>query len=509
MSSTLPTSSPARTPFMLFTSFVRMVPSRSAMVRSGLFAVAIAASALVAGPAAVAAQSSSDGMSANPLDAVSGRQVLDPSPILRSEKFRNLVKESYLAESDVEPTLDRGESREFNRILDLLGSEDPEDVAEARRRLEEARAGDGNAVFDFTLAQILFENDEIEAARQAYAAAVAKFPKFRRAWRAIGAIDMQAKRFDRAIPSLVKVIELGGGESITYGFLGFAFANVGDDLAAEHAFRMAVMLDSANLDWRIQLARTLFNQKRYADAAALCDTLIANNPTRGDLWLLQANAHLGQEQTIRAAENYEMVDRLGQSTADSLSMLGDIYVNADLPELAAGAYRRSFAMDPPPAPDRAIRAANVMVLRGGYEAAGPLVAALRERFADSMSDEQTKDLLKLQARLASAKGEGGAAEALEEIVALDPLDGEALILLGQEYRRSGDPIKAAFAFERAAAMERFEAKAKRLHGQLLVSTGDYAAALPLLRRSQSLEANENLRAFIDQVERVSRASAGR
>lgn len=420
-----------------------------------------------------------------------------------------MVKESYLAESDVEPSLDRGERRDFDRILDLLGSEDPEEVAEAQRRLEDARAEDGNAVFDFTLAQILFENDEVDAAREAYAAAVAKFPKFRRAWRAIGAIDMQGERFDDAIASLVKVIELGGGDSITYGFLGFAFANVGDDLAAESAFRMALMLDPTNLDWRMQLARTLFNQKRHADAAALCDKLIADDPTRGDLWLLQANAYLGQEQTMRAAENYEMVDRLGQSTADSLSMLGDIYVNADLPELAAGAYRRSFEMEPPPAPDRAMRAANVMVLRGGYEAAGPLVAAVRERFADSMGDEQTKDLLKLQARLASAKGEGGAAEVLEEIVRLDPLDGEALILLGQEYRRTGDPIKAGYSFERAAVLEAFEAKAKRLHGQLLVSIGDYAAALPLLRRAQTLEPSENLRSFIEQVERVGRTSAGR
>jgi len=445
----------------------------------------------------------------SPLSRASQRVTLDPSSILQSARFLDMVKESYLAESDVEPTLDRGERREFDRILDLLGSGDPEDLEEARRRLEEARADGGSAVFDFTLAQILYENDQTEPAREAYVAAAGKFPKFRRAWRAIGAIDMQGERFDEAIASLVKVIELGGGESITYGFLGFAFANIGDDLAAESAFRMALMLDPTNLDWRMQLARTLFNQKRYADAAALCDKLIADDPTRGDLWLLQANAHLGQERPMRAAENYEMVDRLGQSTADSLSMLGDIYVNADLPELAAGAYRRSFEMVPPPAPERAIRAANVMVLRGGYEAAGPLVAALRERFADSMSETQTKDLLKLQARLASAKGEGGAAEALEEIVRLDPLDGEALILLGQEYRRTGDPIKAAFAFERAAAMDRFEAKAKRLHGQLLVSTGDYAAALPLLRRAQALEPSENLRSFIDQVERVGRTSAGR
>jgi Flp pilus assembly protein TadD len=118
-------------------------------------------------------------------------------------------------------------------------------------------------------------------------------------------------------------------------------------------------------------------------------------------------------------------------------------------------------------------------------------------------------MLKLEARVAAAKGDGGNAVAvLEEIVSIDPLDGEALILLGQEFRRQKDPIKAAFAFERAAAIERFEAEAKLRHGQLLVAEGQYAEALPLLKRSQALKSNENLQKFIEQVERVARSSSG-
>ena len=45
------------------------------------------------------------------------------------------------------------------------------------------------------------------------------------------------------------------------------------------------------------------------------DELLEENPTSSMLWLLQANAFIGLEQPLRAAENFEMVDALGKSTA--------------------------------------------------------------------------------------------------------------------------------------------------------------------------------------------------
>ncbi|MGA1056333.1 MAG: tetratricopeptide repeat protein [Phycisphaerales bacterium] len=473
------------------------------------FAVSMLSSLVLAAAPSATAQSEPE----TPLPSLAyenAREAASPATVWSSPAFRQMMVESWLAESDIEPKTTTSESKRLQRIFDQLATEEPAKVADAESRLNDERGEkDSSAVFDFTLGQMLFQRDDLDGAKAAFEDAVRKFPKFRRAWRSIGVIEMRKEDYAKAIPALVKVIELGGGDSVTYGLLGFAFVNAGDDLAAENAFRMAVLLDPSNLDWRMQLVRSLFNQRRYADAAALCDKLIADNPSRGDLWMLQANAFLGMQQTMKAAENYELVDKLGQSTADSLNMLGDIYVNSGLFDLAVDAYGRAMKATPPSGADRSLRAANVMVLRGAYPEVSTLLDSMKAALGADMPEADRKTMLKLEARVAAAKGDGGNAVAvLEEIVSIDPLDGEALILLGQEFRRQKDPIKAAFAFERAAAIERFEAEAKLRHGQLLVAEGQYAEALPLLKRSQALKSNENLQKFIEQVERVARSSSG-
>ncbi len=94
---------------------------------------------------------------------------------------------------------------------------------------------------------------------------------------------------------------------------------------------------------------------------------------------------------------------------------------------------------------------------------------------------------------------------LEEIVALDPLDGEALILLGQHSGRAGDVEQAIFYYERAESLEEFEADAKVRHAQLLVGQGRYDEALPLLRSAQQIRFRETVQEYLEQVERVAKS----
>lgn len=434
-----------------------------------------------------------------------------PSSVWRSPAFRQLIVESHLAESDVEPKLSNSESRQLQQVLDLLGSEDDAGKAQGEETLRRLAArADSPATFEFTLGQLLFQRDDLDGARTAYAAAAAKYPKFRRAWRSLGIIAMRRQEYAAAIEPLVRVIALGGSDAVTYGLLGFAYANTGDDLAAESCFRMAVLLDPETLDWRMQLARTLFNQKRYADAAALCARLIERFPARGDLWLLQANALLGMGQPLKAAENFEIVEAMGQGTADSLNMLGDIYANEGLFEPAVDAYTRALQAKPPSGPERAIRAAGVLVARAAYADTRRLLAAVETASGDRLSPETRKTLLKIEARIAASEGEGERAiPVLEEIVAIDPLDGDALVLLGLAYRRAGDLERAAFAFDRASSIEAFEAEARLRHGQMLVAASRHSEALPMLRRSLALRPSENLRTFVEQVERAERSARSR
>jgi Flp pilus assembly protein TadD len=107
--------------------------------------------------------------------------------------------------------------------------------------------------------------------------------------------------------------------------------------------------------------------------------------------------------------------------------------------------------------------------------------------------------------MTSGGGDAATAAVLEEIIKLDPLDGEALMLLGQHYARNGEPDKGIFHYERAAGIESFEANAKVRHAQVLVSMGRYADALPLLRRAQEVRPREDVARYIEQVDRIAKA----
>lgn len=201
------------------------------------------------------------------------------------------------------------------------------------------------------------------------------------------------------------------------------------------------------------------------------------------------------------------MDRLDLSTVDSLQTLGDIYVSEDLPDLAARAYVRALDLVPEQPLARAVRAAETLAARGAMAHARAVIAHIRALRGEQMDEADRRKLLKLDARLGMAEGAGTAetARVLEEIVALDPLDGEALILLGQHHARANEPDRAIFYYERAASVEAFEASAKIHHAQVLVSLGRYGEAIPLLRRAQELQPRAEVARYLEQVERISKS----
>ena len=136
-----------------------------------------------------------------------------------------------------------------------------------------------------------------------------------------------------------------------------------------------------------------------------------------------------------------------------------------------------------------------------------LLALGKETFGSELGDADRRKLLKLQARLSMAQGGGDAdtAKVLEEVVQIDPLDGEALMLLGQHWNRQQQPDKAILYYERAARIESFAANAKVKIAQVYVGQGRFAEALPLLRDAQALKPREDVARYIEQVERASKS----
>lgn len=477
--------------------------------QAGSVGEAVVASEPAAGTTAKAPADASGGNGAS-VEAAAAAPATPAAPSIQGDEvpafwldpgWRQRLAESYFAEGDVEPKPPTpGERAILAEVADAMANEKVDD---AIRMLQRQQGPNVTAVVDFTLGTLHMQREQLAEAAAAYEVATGKVTRFRRAWKNLGLVKVRLGAFPDAARALTRVVELGGADALTFGLLGFALSNADDHLAAESAYRMATMLDPATMDWRLGLARSLFRQRRHADAAALCGTMITQHPERTDLWLLQANAYVGMNDLRKAAENYEVVDRLGQSSADSLYMLGDIYTNEELPDLAGNAYVRAIGRDQKGDPGRALRAAKALAARGAHPECKTVVDALEQAMGGKLDDTAKKDVLKLRARLAVASGAGEEeARVLEQLVTLDPLDGEAILLLGQYHARRGEPERAVLQYERAAGIAAFEADAKVRHSQLLVGQGRYAEALPLLRRAQQLKPRDNIQQFLDQVEKA-------
>ena len=419
--------------------------------------------------------------------------------------FQKQFIAAYGFNAEIEPRVTPEEVKILEKVRPLMA----EDLAQAESILYKSMKPDCSAVLDFTLGGIHFQQDKMIDAMVSFRRAVEKFPSFRRAWRNIGLIAARNGQFDEAISAFTRMIQLGGGDSYSYGLLGYAYASNQDFQAAEAAYRNALLLQPENTEWRLGLTRCLYKQEKFEDVATLLDGLIEWYPANADFWLLQAHTYIGMKQAFRAAENLEALDMLGKSTADSLLTLGDIYLSENLFGLAEHAYIRAIERDAAQSIKRPIRAAEVLAARGALAPAIKVTKSIRAAWEGRLEEADRRTLLKLEARLAMADGTSSAETiaVLEEIVSLDPLDGDALMLLGQHHARppQNEFDKAMFYFERAASLEAYELNARIRHAQVLVGLGRYSDAIPLLRRAQELRPRDDVARYLEQIERLGRA----
>jgi tetratricopeptide (TPR) repeat protein len=417
--------------------------------------------------------------------------------------FKKHFTRSYIAETPIEPKLTAAEKETMQEVLNLISSDK---MDQAAKLLRENRTEAASAVMDFTLGNIHFQKAQLDQAQAAYEVAVEKFPKFRRAWKNLGLVYVRKGEFSRSLDALTKVIELGGNDAITSGLLGVAYFEAENYLSAESAYNMAILLDPDRMEWKEGLAKTLFEQGRYSDTITFCQKLTEQYPERADLWLLQADSYAELDEPNRAAETYELVDSLGKSTRGSMASLGDIYLEQELYEPAADSYIRAMQKNSEGIIDTAIGWARALAVNAATEQSRSVVEEIESVYSDRLGQSHREKLDKLKARIAAAGGSADEKDisVLREIVKSEPLDGQALILLGNYNRRIGNTEKAVFYYERAAGIENYKSKATVRHAELLVSQGKYTEALPLLRRAQQIDPQENIREYIEQLERVAR-----
>lgn len=419
--------------------------------------------------------------------------------------FQKQFVGAYGINAELEPRITPEESAVIEKLRPII----TEDLVRGEQALLAEMKPDGSAMFDMMLGNIRAQRDEIEPAMASYRQAVTKFPSFRRAWGRLGTMYMRVGKYDEAIDAFTRMIQLGGGDAASYGLLGQAYYFKQDYQAAEVSYRNALLLQPDFTEWRVRLTDCVMKEGKYEDAAALLDVLIAKYPDQAQLWINQAGNYLNMKKPLKAAETLEILDKLGKSNADSLFTLAEIYVNENLADLAAGAYIRAIAADVNQPIARPFRGAETLSARGAAPQSRRVIAEIHRVWDQKLDDMDRRKLLKLEARLSMAEGGSNqeAVKVLEEIVKLDPLDGEALMLLARHYSTSNQPDRAIFYYERAESIEAFEINARIGHSHVLVGMGRFSDAIPLLRRVQEIRPRDDIARYLEQVDRAAKAKA--
>ncbi len=428
-------------------------------------------------------------------------QNADLARLWKNPVFKKKLLGSYGINSEIEPPASPEEMSDYEKIVNLIPT-DPKEAERLIKLILESKE-DATALFDFTLGNIYFQDGRSREAAQAYIGAIRKFPSFRRAHQNLAIIYIQNGYQEPAIRHFTEAIELGGADSTLFGLLGSAYMIDEQPVAAEGAFRNALLLAPDVNDWKLGLARSLLSQGRYVDVVALTNTMIAEKPDDLTLWRLQATAYIGAKDLNNAAANYEILDQIDELEAAELNTLGDIYLSNNMFGLAADSYLRAYRRQPSVTDLEApLRAAELLAARNVRDEASDLLAEVQSQAGATLDEEQELRILRLRANILMAgDGRDEAAEILETVVEQDPLDGESLISLGRYHVGKGEVEKAEFYFERAANLEDFTADANVRLAQLLVGKKEYNRAIPLLKRAQELEPRDSVADYLEDLER--------
>jgi len=409
---------------------------------------------------------------------------------------------TYGFDTDVNPGINAAEKAVFEKLVPLIQSQPAQAIATLKAAITPA----SSAALDYTLGNIHFQSRAFPDAVAAYQAALKKFPNFLRAHKNLGRLYVQQGDAKSALPHLLRVIELGGAEGDIYGLVGYCYLQAGSVTSALDAYRTALLFSPKSRDWRLGKIQCLINTSQHREAAAMLDELIVEKPDDASLWLLQANAYVASGSPSDAAVNLELIRHMGKATPTSLALLGDIYINANQPDLALAAYKdilKGEQIDP----ERALRAARILASRGAWTEAEVYLKDLNDRLLAKLPASGKSEVAALLAKVALARGEDDqAASLLTKVLESDPLNGRALLLLADYHWKKSDRERADLYYTRAASVEEVRVEALVQHARMNVTLKNFSAASKLLGQAQSIKPQPHVGEFLTKVEAAARAT---
>ena len=433
-------------------------------------------------------------------------QSLEPLAIdnlWKSDAFLRAYTGSYGVDSNIEPLIREDEEWLLKEVARLMKSNNRKG---AIIKLVNSSLTPKRAPLQFSLGNLYFEDDQPLLAIKHFTNAVKMFPNFRDAHRNLAMVYTKEDKMDDAEQHLIRAVELGSKEGLTFGLLAHVHSQKERYQAALASYRLAQVTMPKERQWVLGEAYTLHALKQYKEASSVYDALLQKTPTDTTLWINQANTYLQMGQFDKAIANFEMVNRMGKLSSTNVFFLGQLYLQAGFPRTAFEYFSDSIASNEINFSNATI--AMVSFVSGSHwKEAEEFNNMCKLFYKDNFESEDEKvqiTVVRFERALAfleleTGKNESGA-KRVEKIIENNPLDGEALILLSRFHEAEKNYDHAIDLLEQAALISDVRAKALYRHGLILVNQfGDYEEALRLLEQSFQLDAQPSLASYITEL----------
>ncbi len=405
-----------------------------------------------------------------------------------------IINESYEFLRNREPQMTATEFSLYETIVPMV-FEQPD---YAMRLLETMISDDEpeSAAFEFILGNLYFVQGRYVSAEARFRSALKRYPEFIRAWLTLGVPLYTMERYSEAIPCFTEVISLGNRDARTFGLLGYSLQRSGNPLVAEMAYMQALTSKPKDPQLIEGLLKLYLESGQTNRAEAMLKQLIRLNPGDGRNYLLYANTLYDDGRPLEAVIMLEVAAGLDRLDTDGVLFLANLYAEMDFHREAVSAYRRVIERDQELGVTRSIVYAQALIAEDRLEEAGVLLSGLEA----AVDDETRIPYLHTQAEWFYARTDlAGARGLLEDLVRLDPMNGNALVRLGQVLELEGDLARAELILERAYQVPETRRRAGLELANIAVRNRRFEKGVAFIEEAIRLESSGELRVHLERL----------
>ncbi len=418
------------------------------------------------------------------------------------------------------PAMDERESVIISVIYDLYQTDidaaldfalNEVDLEQSRAaRAQRAERGDFydyvySANVEYAIGQLYQFKGNRPKAEEYYLKAIEKFPAYVSAYARLMEIYMNQDDCQRAIVAGQKAVEIGGANGNVFKGIGLCLMLENDHGAALSAFRVAKTFMPNDIGISYYYAVSALNLGYSGEAISVLDELILDAPDTANYYSLQVNAYLSEDDYNGALATLDIARRKGLLNSSSYSLLGNIYINKEMPEAAAEAYGNSLVVGRLPPFADMLDAFDYLYRLGESEIAESHLGRVTNSYRGRLNQDERRKLDILRARILVDSGQATeGAELLRDVIDADPTNGDALLALASYYRQQRDFERAAIFFERAESEEEVALNALMAHAEMATDREDWQGGVELLRRAREYASPDSLAIIEENIRALER-----